>query len=412
MKSLISGSFRAGVNLADNTTRYFHIAGGIANISNESLAEAPIRHAGSFNYLFVRGISNTNTVDGTTFTLRKNGAGTGLTVSYLALQSGIKEDTTNSVSFANTDEACIEGNAPNDASGARLFVLVLTGVTFSPDTTTDGVCWMSVDGSNKTINTADTHEYFMPAGFNGTQATEAWQSLRIRAAFTASNLYTAVTSNARLTDTVFRSRKNSANGGMVITYSSLQSGVKEDTSGTDSLAIGDDYNYDFTSGTGTQSLVLVSITSILHSSQGYFQMMWGAGTGSTYNQNTTQYQAINSARGSAIVSPESTVQIYPRFDFTASEFGANVETNTFTTLATVARIRDNSANGNMSVSYGGGVTGVLFDSVNTDTISIEDEINYQVVTPNQAGNIQFLWIAALGKEIVSGRPRSSTYLIA
>lgn len=408
MKSLASASFRTLFQIPDNATRYLNIAGGLANISTESQAELPVRHAGTASYLYIRATGNTNTVDGTTFTVRKSGADTGITVSFAAGVSGIMEDLSNTASFAATDEICIKAITPNDVSGSRLFNLAQMGVTYSTDVSTDAVSWMSVDGSTKTINSASTTEYYMLSGFNGTQATESWQALRVKADFTWSNLYVILSSNARVTDTTFRSRVNAADGNQIVTFGSGIAGVMEDGTNSDALVVDDDVDISWTTSTGTQNMVVVSVSSILHSDEGYFQMMWGAGTGTSISSNTTSYQAINSARGSATPT-ESLVQIYPRFDFTASEFGVNVETNTFSTLNTTVRLRDNGANGNMSMTYAAGAVGVQFDSGNTDTISSQDEIDYQAVTPNQAGAIQFLWMAMLGKEIVAGGSNIKTF---
>lgn len=401
MKSLASASYRVLFQIPDNATRYLNIAGGLANISTESQAELPVRHPGSFSLLYVNATGNTNTVDGTTLTVRKSGADSSITVSYLALQSGTMEDLTNTESYANTDEVCIKAVTPNDVSGSRFFNLAIMGVTFSPDSTGDAVSFMSVDGSTKTINSASTTEYYMLSGFNGTQATESWQALRIRAAFTWSNLYVITSSNARVTDTTFRSRKNFADGNQIVTFGSLVSGTMEYVGAGDSLAVNDDADISWTTDTGTQNLVVVSVSSLLHSSEGKFQLLWGAGTGTSIGQNLTQYFACNSARGSATPT-ESLVQIYPRFNFLASDLVVNVETNTFTTLATSIHVRDNTANGTLTLSYAATVTGVQVDTTHSDTISIQDEIDYRVVTPNQAGAIQFLYVGVIGQEIIAG----------
>ena len=76
---------------------------------------------------------------------------------------------------------------------------------------------------------------------------------------------------------------------------------------------------------------------------------------------------------------EADWQITSRTAGTLSKLWIFIGTNTNDTAATF-RTRVNGANGNISVSIGAGVTGEFEDTINTDSITTADEINFQSVT--------------------------------
>src|SRR3990172_13289306 len=87
----------------DNLTRYFTIIGRLEHNALEVDIELPIRDAGIFSNLY--SYVSANTVNPTSIlTLRKSRVNTSVTVSYTTDQTGIKEDTVNTATFAATDE--------------------------------------------------------------------------------------------------------------------------------------------------------------------------------------------------------------------------------------------------------------------------------------------------------------------
>jgi hypothetical protein len=63
-----------------------------------------------------------------------------------------------------------------------------------------------------------------------------------------------------------------------------------------------------------------------------------------------------------------------------SNFTARIATNTLSTAATTFRFRKNGANGNSTVSFAAGVTGIVTDVANTDSIVSGDTYNASTVT--------------------------------
>src|SRR6185503_10503989 len=330
----------------------------------------------------------------------KSRAATALTVSYTSTQTGIKEDTANSVSYANTDEADWQ-IVTGSSAGSTNIIIKEIGAQFTPTTTTDCVTFFA--GANLSFSTASTTTFIAPNGGQAVTTTEANTKYRIRAAVVAQEFNVVVSANARTTDTVFGTRKNGADGAQLVTYTSTQTGTKEDTTHTDTLAAGDDYNYFIRTltGTGTITARIVS-SSLVATNSTFFLESSDAQPGTAQSFNTTRYYAPSGDLFSSQNATEINAQYLPRFTFTAKEFGAYVSANTIATSDTVVTFRDNTADGTQTFSYAAAQTGLKNDSVHTDTItSGTDEINYKVVTPNTSGSITFMWIGSLGSTAVA-----------
>ena len=401
---------RGSSAFVDGSTRYTHIGGGFY-ASNSAIAqlETPIRDAGTFSNLFVYVATNTASVT-STITLQKNQVDTALTVSYTADQTGIKEDTSNTVSFVATDEANLEITVPTEV-GTNTLTAQIFSMQFAPTTTTDCLSILHCNASGSVSHPTDsTTFYFVPNGLIAISTTEANNKYRVRATFTASDFYVHVPSNSRTTDTVLRTRVNGANGGQSVTYATTQTGVKEDTVNTDALVAGDDYNYSLTTGTGAgEAFFVAKVGTSVISTNSIFVCLVGDNDGDAIAFNVTAYYG---AAGVLVDNTtEANSQVYPRFTFTTKELGAFVSANTIATSDTVVTLMDNGAASSVTVSYAAAQTGLKNDSTNTAEItSGTDEIDYRVVTPNTSGSLTFTWIGILGDTSVGAPPSVVTPL--
>ena len=395
--SLIVASVATGQNFTDAATYFTSLSGLIRAGASEAQAETPVRDGGTFSNLYVYVSANTASVT-SVITLRKSQADTAVTVSYTSDQTGVKEDTSNSVLFANTDEVDYSIVVPSEAGTNNMNIRIMS-VQFAPTTTTDCIMFFMTNGA-KTVNSASTSYYLVPNGQINHSITEADSKYRIRQSFTSSDFYAYASANARTTDTVFSTRKSGGDGGQGFTYTSGQTGVKEDNSGTDSLAAGDDFCFEIVTSTGTETMTLNVISCSMISTANFFPLLTGdaAGSGIVFN-STDQFP---SAGALLFTTTELRAQTLPRFDFTATEFGTYATANTIITTATPIHVRDNGANGNLTVSYDVLQTGLKNDSVNSDVFtSGSDEINYQIITPNTAGTITLTWLGVLGSTAVT-----------
>jgi len=393
-KSIVTVGVPGGATIVIGTT-YLPPVG---NIITSSVGEAPksyaVRSSGTFSNFFSYVSSNTLSNTGT-FTLRKSLADTSITVSYTSGETGIKEDTSNTASFSATDELDYSFVV---ASGGTSIVCRLLSVQFEPDNTSDCVQIVGIAAANP-LSGASTSYYECINGSIATTAnTEADVTYRARLAFTASNLYTYIHANSRTTDIICKTRKNAADGSQSVTYTSGQTGSKEDTSNTDSVSIGDDFCYVIVNSTGTETNTWTATSVQVKNTSGQFPLENGRSSASTsINFNTTVYLPA-SGNHVATTTTEAYTQVYPRFDFTAKELIANVTANTIATSATTIKLRDNGADSSLVLSYAAAETGLKNDTSNTATItSGSDEINYAIATPNTSGAFAFRWMGILGE---------------
>lgn len=377
---------------ADNTTVYSDIVSVLNGSSTESQLQSLVRKAGTFSNLFCSVSTNTTLVN-TTVTLRKSTVDTSVTVTYGSGETGIKEDTTNSSSFANTDEVTYKFVVANDTSGATTITFFCCGIQFEASSDT-AFLFAQSSIANFSTDSVTRYLYASGTGASGALTTENSANYRCRSAFTSSNFFVNISNNARTTNTTYSTRKNDADANQNVTFGSTEIGLKEDTTNTDSLAIGDDYNYRFTTSTGGGNIQFQLIGSSMVNTSNIFALL--ATRSQALAINLTRYS--HSASDSFYSATEANKQYYPRFDFTAKEFIAYVSANTVTTSATTVHLRDNGANSSITVSFAAAETGLKNDSTNSTTItSATDEIDYRIVTPNTSGSITFQQFGILGE---------------
>ena len=104
-----------------NSTAYWAISGSLGPSSTENFRNIIMPVAGTLRNLYIRNGSTQSPTGSMTFTLRKNGADTAITITFTSSDGAAttKSDTTNSVSVAVGDLICIKAvnAAPSSASG-------------------------------------------------------------------------------------------------------------------------------------------------------------------------------------------------------------------------------------------------------------------------------------------------------
>lgn len=394
--SLIANGYNAGIGVVDNGTRFMSVGNswfGVTTNSTEARVEVPLRDAGDVKNFYTYVPTNTASVS-STITVRQSAADTTLLVTYTSDQTGLKQDS-DSVAYAATDEIDFEVTVPTEV-GTNTITISQMAVQFTPTTSSDCVSLLNCGGALVTISSASTNYYLPPSGGNANVAsTENNNKYRIRGTFVAQDLSSYVSSNSRTTNTVFRTRKNGANGSQSVTYTSTQTGLKEDSSNTDSLSAGDDYCYQIATSTGTQNLVFTRVSSTLVNTSNQFIMLSGYATNVNHGSNITNY--IPCGGHPAGGTTEANSQTLPAFTFTAKEMGMYVPSNS-SGGTTVVVLRVSAADSSLTFSYTTGQTGLKEDTTNTATITGgTDEINFKVVTPVDAGSIFYTWIGLMGE---------------
>lgn len=385
-----------GTNQNANITSY-NVAStaGSSLFTTETNVQIKYNVAGTFSNHQVHVTTNTLSVTAT-HRLRINAANGNSSVSITSATTGIFEDTSNTDTISANDLVDFSFVTPAGSGGITVGNY---GIIFDAASNN----FLRLGGSNFGFSTASVTRYFALSGSGTPNTTESQAVTTIRGTFTGSNLSTYITSNARTSTTTYRTRKNTANGGMSVSVGSTATGLFEDNSNSDSLANTDTYCLSMTTSTSTGSIIcrFVSV-AISSSSKQYFATCGNVQTAAAVAQNVTTYFRLF---GSLIASAtENARRIRMRHTASASKLMARVTANTSDQTTTV-RTRVNGANGNQSLSITTTATGLFEDTTNSDSLITTDYINYQVAVPAGAGSVSFVHMSMLMEDTTStGQP--------
>jgi hypothetical protein len=367
-------------------TFYSHIAGGQTFTTPETDVQTLVRNAGTLSKLIVNLPSNGG---GTTviFRTRKNAANGNQLVTFTSGASGVLEDTSNTDTVAAGDKI----NHVTDASaGAAAF----TGSFISNiyDATTNTSQLLVLGGSHAVATASTTWYGNLNGSLNAAQTTEASVKFRIRESETLAKLGVYVSANARTTNTIFKSRKNGADGTLTLTFGSTVTGWLEDTTHSDTLAAGDDANYAYVTSTGTQTLTLKTIKTEAVSTTSDSPLICARNTVVTQAEPLTRYYFISGSI--TAISTEVDVRLKVREAFTISELNILITLNGIGAASTLT-LRKSGAAGNNTVSITSSGTGLFNDTTHTDVLTSTSEICYQLVTPavSLTPTLSIAWIS-------------------
>mgnify|MGYP001565336552 CR=1 FL=1 len=397
---------------------FYPIAGAATGDAGiEANVEIGVRLTMRLRYLYCYVITAPESFN-CTITLRKSGADTSRSVTYNIGQSGIKENNNSAIDYAVTDEV----NYYLSTGGDAIFTLGATAITLIPTLTNSNSVITIVASRGPTMISVTSAVYNAMNGQLIENTTENPTKFSAGQTFTAKKFYVYVSSNTGTDDCRFGTRVNGVDGNMTVTYLGGQTGAKEDASNTDSIGIGDDFNYYLIDSTDmgfslTMTVEIISCHLVKTTNvNGFSPIMASSVDGVSILFNTTTYAGC--AGDLVFDTIEASTQVRPRFSLTAQQLGSYVTTNTITTSATVVRVRDNGVDSAVTVSYNAGQTGLKTDNTNKAGIrSGLDQLNYKVVTPNTSGSITFSYIGLLTKQeqlsknlfIYQSVNRASTY---
>lgn len=398
-ESIMIASLASGVALPDNSTRFLQAAGSLSIRINEIESQVPVRDAGTASNMFIR--VNQNDVASATscvITLRTSGAGnTTLTVSYGTSQTGIKEDTAHAPSVLATDTISI-GCVTTSVAGNHTVTVTLIGWSLTPTTVTNTVTVLANSGANGAPASVDT-EYWCPSGvITAISATEANKKYRVRVPATARNLFVYVSANARTGTVTYKSRLNGGVGGQSVQYLTTQTGQKEDSSNSDTLAAGDDYDYSVVFSADANAITHYVISSSFVTTNGYFPFIAGP-TNLSVNSATTANVPVGGILTST--TTEADVQFYPEIFVIVDLLQFSINTNTLNTGTHTLKIRASATtgNGNGSISFTTETGLVTADTTNSDVLTPATTfINYQIITAGASGAVSINWIACMARK--------------
>ena len=372
---------RTLASIAASTTRVGPVqtSDQVVSGSTESQANVIWRTAATISNFYVRVTSNDRA--SSTFRIRKNTANGNGVIVVGASATGEFEDTTNSDSIAAGDNVCY--NLVTGAGGTTFIYSVLAW-TVSSDVWFGGQSY----GGGTQVAGASVVNYYGLAGDGGNDTTENRSKTKFAYAGTLKNLYVNINTNGRSTTTNVRSRKNTANGNLLIAIGAGVTGVLEDTANSDTIAVGDLVNLSITNGTATGTIAFHQYKVEFASTTGWMQTAH-RGAGTALGAGATIFSSIGAFQTTAT---ESNWQTLSKGPYIARRLQAFISANATTGGSASVRFRKNAANGNQLLSPGAGTTGFFEDTTNTDTFDVADVIDVTVIT-GTGGNTTYRLLA-------------------
>lgn len=384
--ALLVASNNAGLAIATGTEN--PVGGGrIGNLTTESELQYTARIAGTLSKL---GININATGTTRSITARVNGANGNETIAISDGASGWLEDASNTDSISAGDEIDIT----LAEAGTNPTVYCLRQVF----TASSGHgCFYCASGTTAfALTGGGATEYIFPAGTLDTNSTsETNQKLMVRAAGTLTGGQININANTLGVGNTFtmQSRINGANGNIVVTVANGVTGIVEDTSNADTLADGDVFCFAMSISGGTGVINARVIGCAISNSSSANDVFAGYTSNNRAASATAHFLAIAGYNSSVSLTTESQAQIQHGFALTASRMRLWVVSNTYTGSATVIS-RVNAGNGNQTITIGAGVTGLVEDSSNSDTLAATDGYCMQI-TGGTAGSLVFNWSGML-----------------
>lgn len=224
-------------------------------------------------------------------------------------------------------------------------------------------------------------------------AFENRAKFRVGKACTVSHFAAHINSNTRITNTIFRVRKNGANGNGILTVGSGASGFFEDASNTDSLAAGDDLGASVTTSTGGGTIVVDGIWAALETASGGFTVHHMTSANSfacSFSTNSARfYSAVSGGIGLNYSTTEADKAATVRNSGVFRRMFIDVNANARITN-TIFSMRVNNADGAQSITVGAGGTGFFEDASNSDAVASGNTANFSGLTSTGGGTISLV----------------------
>ena len=254
---------------------------------------------------------------------------------------------------------------------------------------------------------AATTWYSNVAGAASNVTTETQPQMTVRPAGTFTNLLSIVSANTFNGTTTVRLRKNAVNANNILSIATTLTGTFEDTTSSDSFTDGQLLSLSQITPAGSGTITFRYHSLIFDANTNTRTQCSINGTASIATASTTRYTTLTGQRDAATmaITTESLVQTLFKSACTLKNLYINVTANART--ATTLRTRKNAANGAQSVSITASTTGRFEDTTNTDTIAVNDLVNYSLTTGTGSQTLTFYNIA-VGIESTT----NTTYLIA
>lgn len=381
VKSLLAHCASRTLANTASVTRYLSLVGGDtrnpASAATNVQLKAPV--AGVFSRLAMRVTANARSTT-TTVRFYLAGASGAQALSIAGGATGWFEDTSNTDTAAAGDQFCLQ---------------IVTGTGTGAITTSEAQVVFEASSGSKQIWAGDGPGAFnnsttvIYAGIFGgqNQSTESQVQAHAPDAGTWSNLQVFVESNSlTVSTTTWRSRVNGANGNQSVTVAAGATGWFEDTTNSDSLALGDLIAVSRAGSGGGSGLATINqFQSLWTPTNGKMLIGGGAGLIRTLAASATEYMMPWGQK----VKSTTEADVLTRLPYagTLSALRVRVVSGTFTGSPATVRLRVNSADTAINFSIPTASTGVFEDTVNTVSIAAGDDFCVRTVNSGISGTL-------------------------
>lgn len=384
MATILQQCARVSQNIGAGNTRYGFWGSGCSSIfdmSTEPRALTRTRIGGIVSMLYINVLTNDRAAS--TLRFRKNSVSGNQVVLIPAATTGEFEDSVNTDSVLSGDDLNLRMDS--GAGGTTLTWTVTSTLFNSSLLTTQRNLFLKA-------GTVSTGEFFPISG--GPPGTvEANNQVKIYGnGGTFKNGFLNVVANTRDGDSTFRTRKNGANGNIVVTVPASTTGIFEDIVNTDAVVNGDLYCWtvSIAGALGTMSDIRIAVS--FETTNNTFLLV--SADDLAVANNLTVYIPFP-GQSVATSATESNTQGDARTPFTVSNLTIYISANTLADNSTL-RLRKNAANGNLVVSITAATTGRFEDIVNSDAFIFTDTINLQLITGATGTSLTYQTMNALG----------------
>lgn len=386
-------SAKTNTSMAASATFFRALGVGFSGSNTETVEESTqiiFRTAGVLSMLGAH--ITTNSRGASTYKSRINGADGTQTFSVGSSATGYFSDATHTDTISAGDKVC--ATVTTGAGGSSFIEQQVTSLFAA--TTDSAVPWIA-QGTASIVDTVPRY-----AGWGRdliANALEGTAQFKVRAAGTLANLAADVSTNTRDGAVTIRSRKNTANGGLVVSVTASTTGFFEDTSNSDTLAVDDITNVSIIAAGTTGTCTLRSIKASYTTTTSKAQYVGGTLL-MTIAQGATRYNAPTFAD---LSTTEANAQTQLNLAFTASDLSARVQTNTASTTSTI-KTRVNGADGTQAISIATTVTGYFVDATHSESVGASDKINIVIDVPAGTGSLVLASFGFVAETSAAGQP--------
>jgi len=367
---LAGASYGSGSAPGSSVTYYgnYGHSAGAALGANTTEAQVEIVHRGSDVTLKNLRVSVTTNARAATssVTTRKNNADTSQVATITASTTGVYTDLTNTVSLTATDKV-----AYKLVIGSTSGNFTVASITVNHESASQAFNFWSAIGSASTTNASATRYWNVTGDLATPATTETLTHSYLPVAGAISNLRAYVTA-ARATNTTLKSRVGAADGAMSVTLTASTTGAFEDTTNSDTVAVGDLFNLATVTSTGSDTLTISNLSvRYVPSTAGASAIGAGAISTTLTSAVTRFFAPLGRLAG---VATENTTEQLAAFAGSASHMAARVSANASTTSATMV-LRQNGADTGLTFAIAGGATGSFVDASNSVSLAAGDLFN-------------------------------------